>query len=316
MKRRTNANKTGSPDSEDGSRFRSAKRYRMLRNAAWRMIKDGALLATGVASAAFGLKGFLLPNTFIDGGATGIALTISAFSTVDLGVWLLLVNLPFVFMAYRMIGKEFAAKTALGIAALALVVAAVPFPEVTHDKLLVSIFGGFFLGLGIGLSMRAGAVIDGTEVLAIGISRRTGLTIGDVILLVNVVIFGVAAWLLGVEIALYSIVTYLAASRTVDFILEGIEEYTGVTIISPHSDALRDMIVHKMSLGITVYNGKRGYGSHGHSHHTEILYCVITRLEVGRLTAEIDRIDPNAFVIMSSIKDTRGGMIKRRRHKH
>lgn len=296
--------------------FALAKGYRSLRIAAWRMTKDIAMLITGVASAAFGLEGFLLPNTFIDGGATGIALTITAYSGLPLGVWLVLVNLPFVFMAYSMIGKEFAVKTIAGIAALAMTVTVVHFPEVTHDKLLVAVFGGFFLGLGIGLAVRAGAVIDGTEVLAIAISRRTGLTIGDVILFVNVLIFGVAAWLLSVEIALYSMITYLAASRTVDFIIEGIEEYTGVTIISPHSEELRTMIVQKLGWGLTVFNGKRGYGKHGQANDTEILYCVITRLEIGRLTSEVRRIDPNAFVVMSSIKDTRGGMIKQRRHKH
>ncbi|MEO8066418.1 MAG: YitT family protein [Flavobacteriales bacterium] len=301
---------------EEISPFALAKGYRALRVLAWRTTKDIAMLVTGVASAAFGLESFLLPNTFIDGGATGIALLITAYSGLPLGVWLALVNVPFILMAYRMLGKEFAMKTVAGIVALALAVSLVHFPQVTHDKLLVAVFGGFFLGLGIGLAVRAGAVIDGTEVLAIAISRRTGLTIGDVILFVNVIIFGVAAWLLTVEIALYSMITYLAAGRTVDFIIEGIEEYTGVTIISPHSDELRDMIVHKLRRGITVYNGKRGYGTHGHAHDTEILYCVITRLEVGKLTAEIRRIDPNAFVIMSSIKDTRGGMIKQRRHKH
>lgn len=301
---------------EDLSPFVLAKGYRALRVLAWRTTKDVFMMATGVLSAAFGLEGFLLPNTFIDGGATGIALLITAYSGLPVGVWLLLVNLPFIIMAYGMIGKNFALRTIIGISALALVVSTVHFPEVTHDKLLVAAFGGFFLGLGIGLAVRAGGVIDGTEVLAITISRKTGLTIGDVILIVNVFIFGAAAWLLSVETALYSMITYLAASRTVDFIIEGIEEYMGVTVISPHSEEIRDMIVHKLRRGITVYNGKRGYGTHGHAHDTEIIYCVITRLEIGRLTGEIRRIDPNAFVIMSSIKDTRGGMIKQRRHKH
>ena len=210
---------------EDFSPFALAKGYRSLRISAWRLVKDIAMMATGVASAAFGLEGFLLPNTFIDGGATGIALLITAYSGWPLGAWLILVNLPFAFMAYHMIGKEFALKTIIGITALAITVSVIHFPEVTHDKLLVAAFGGFFLGLGIGLAVRAGAVIDGTEVLAIAISRRTGLTIGDVILFVNVFIFGAAALLLNVEIALYSMITYLAAGRTVDFIIEGIEEY-------------------------------------------------------------------------------------------
>jgi uncharacterized membrane-anchored protein YitT (DUF2179 family) len=176
----------------------------------------------------------------------------------------------------------------------------------------VAVFGGFFLGAGIGLSIRGGAVIDGTEVLAIYLSRKLGTTVGDIIIMINVVIFSTAAYLLSVEIALYSMITYLAASKTLDFIIEGIEEYTGVTIISPHSDRIREMIVHKLGRGLTVYNGKRGYGRNGENSDVDIIYTVVTRLELSKLNAEIENIDANAFVIMSSIKDTKGGMIKKR----
>ncbi len=215
-----------------------------------------------------------------------------------------------------MIGKAFAIKTALAITGLSLCVAFIHFPEVTHDKLLVSVFGGFFLGAGIGLSVRGGAVIDGTEVLAIFVSRKLGTTIGDVIIVFNIFIFSAAAWLLSVETALYSMITYLVASRTLDFVIEGIDEYTGVTIVSSHSNEIRAMIVEKMGRGLTVYKGKRGFGSHGERNDIDIIYTVITRLELNKLNTEILKIDPHSFVVMHSVKDTKGGMIKKRSLKH
>ncbi|MDB5228854.1 MAG: hypothetical protein JWN78_3047, partial [Bacteroidota bacterium] len=237
-----------------------SKGWKELRINLLRYFKELILITLGIFSAAFGFKGFLLTNHFIDGGATGISLLISALTGTPLYILLLLVNIPFIILAYTVIGRSFAMKTVLAISGLALVVATVTFPDVTKDNLLVALFGGFFLGAGIGLSMRGGAVIDGTEVLAIFLSRKLGTTIGDIIIAINIIIFSIAAYFLSVEIALYSMVTYLAASKTLDFVVEGIEEYNGVTIISVQSDAIREMIIDKMERGVTVYNGKSGYG--------------------------------------------------------
>lgn len=281
-----------------------------------RHIKDFMLITAGVFSAAFGFKGFLMTNHFIDGGATGISLLISALTPIPLYVLLIVVNIPFILLGNKIIGKLFAIKTALAICGLALVVATVEFPDVTKDNLLVAIFGGFFLGAGIGLSIRGGAVIDGTEVLAIYLSRKFGTTIGDIIILINIIIFSIAAYFLSVEIALYSMITYLSASKTLDFVVEGIEEYTGVTIISPYSDDTKQMIIDTLGRGVTIYNGKSGFGKAGETTDAEIVYTVITRLELSRLNAELEKIDPNAFVVMSAIKDTKGGMIKKRAFKH
>jgi uncharacterized membrane-anchored protein YitT (DUF2179 family) len=178
------------------------------------------------------------------------------------------------------------------------------------------VFGGFFLGAGIGLAVRGGAVIDGTEVLAIYLSKKFGTTIGDIIVVINILIFSAAAKFLSIETALYSMITYLAASKTLDFIIEGIEEYTSVTIISSHSDQIRDMIINKMGRGVTLYNGKSGFGKSGETRNVDIVFTVITRLELNKLKLELVKIDPNAFVVMSSVKDTKGGMIKKRRLKH
>ncbi|MBK7083758.1 MAG: YitT family protein [Flavobacteriales bacterium] len=299
-----------------GSSYRKARRLHAFRVGLRRTVKDTIFMSLGVASAAFGLEAFLLPNAFIDGGATGIALLFATLSPLPFPLLLLVVNAPFMYLAYRTLGREFALKTTAAIGGLAPVTASVHFPVVTHDKLLVAAFGGFFLGAGIGLSVRGGSVIDGTEVLALSVSRRLGITMGDVIMLINIGIFGVAAWLLSVETALYAMITYLAASKTVDFVVEGIEEYTGITIITPHYEEVRAMISNVMGRGLTVYSGKRGFSKNGHSFDTEIIYCVITRLEISKLLTEMEKIDPNAFVVMSSVKDTRGGMIKKRPLKH
>ena len=271
------------------------------------------LILVGVCSSSFGLKSFLLPNSFIDGGITGVSLLISKLGAINLPILIVVLNIPFIFMGYRQIGKSFVIKTSFGIIALAVCLLIFNFPILTADKLLVSVFGGFFMGAGIGLAMRGGGVIDGTEIMAISLSKKTGLTIGDIILLVNIVIFSFAAWLLSLETALYSILAYLCASKTVDFIIEGIEEYTGVTIISAKNEKIRLMITEKLGRGVTIYKGARGYGKTGNKKdEIDILYSVITRLEVAKLNAEIEKIDSSAFVIMNSIKDTKGGMIKKR----
>lgn len=281
-----------------------------------RAIKDTILITAGIFSAAFGFKGFLLTNEFIDGGATGISLLISAVTHIPLYLLIIGVNIPFIVLGYTTVGRSFAIKASLAIIGLALCLAFVDFPDVTKDNLLVAVFGGFFLGAGIGLTMRGGAVIDGTEILAIYLSRKLGTTIGDIIIGINILIFSAAAYLLSVEIALYSMITYLAASKTLDFIVEGIEEYTGVTIISSSSSEIIKMITTEMGRGVTIYNGKRGIGKKGEAMDIEIVYSVVTRLELNRMNTEIMKIDPEAFVVMSSVRDTKGGMIKKRPLKH
>ena len=281
-----------------------------------RHIKDFVFITLGVFSAAFGFKGFLLTNHFIDGGATGIALLISALTKIPLYVLLILVNIPFVFLGYKIMGKVFAFKTSFAIAGLALVVGTITFPDVTKDNLLVAIFGGFFLGSGIGLAVRGGAVIDGTEVLAIFLSRKFGTSIGDIIIVINIIIFSVAAYFLSLEIAMYSLITYLAASKTLDFIVDGIEEYMGVTIVSLKSYEIANMIKDDINWGVTIYEGKNGFGKKGEMKKIDIVYSVVTRLQLNRLNAEIEKIDPNAFVVISSVRNIKGGMVKKRPLQH
>lgn len=277
------------------------------------IIRDTVFTSIGIVSAGFGLKGFLLPNSFIDGGVTGISLLTAEITGVSLSILIVAINLPFLILGFSQIGKQFALKSIIAIIGLALVVQFIPYPVITTDKLLIAVFGGFFLGAGIGLAIRGGAVLDGTEVLAIYLSKKTGLTIGDIILIFNIIIFLFGAYILSIEIALYAILTYLAASKTVDFVIEGVEEYTGITIISDNSEKIRLMITEKLGRGVTIYSGKGGYGKKGnHLKQIDIVYTVITRLEIARLRTEVDKIDSDAFIIMNSIKDTIGGMIKKR----
>ena len=276
-------------------------------------IKEAIFLILGVISASIGLKGLLLPNQFLDGGAMGVSLLTQFLTGINLSLLILLVNAPFIIIGARQISVAFAVKSSLAILALAALVHFIELPVITEDKLLIAVFGGFFLGTGIGLSIRGGAVIDGTEVLALSISRRTSFTVGDLIAIFNVVLFSVSALVLGLEIAMYSILTYIVASKTVDFIINGIEEYIGVMIVSPESTQIKDQIMHEMGRGVTSFRSDGGFGKKGQSlPDRDVLFCVVTRLEVSKLVLEVEKIDPTAFVIQYPIRDTKGGMIKKR----
>jgi uncharacterized membrane-anchored protein YitT (DUF2179 family) len=297
--------------------YRDAKLAYRQRRSTLQLFKDAALIMIGILSAGFALKSFLLPNLLLDGGATGISILLTRVTGIPLSYVIVVVNLPFVYIGLKQLGYQFMLKMILGIIGLALCLAFIQYPTLTKDKLLVAVFGGFFLGAGIGFAIRGGGVLDGTEVLAIYLSRKLSISIGDVIMVVNILIFGSAVYLLGIEPALYSMLTYLSAARTVDFMIEGVEEYTGVTIISHKNLEIGDMISEKLGRGMTVYRGAGGFGKHGYvKSDINILFTVITRLEISRLKAEIALIDEEAFVVMSSIKDTRGGMIKKRPFKH
>ena len=307
----------GKKRNEDLSSFRTAKDRLRSRRTLWNNIRSVLFMCLGIASAGFGLEGFLIPNGLIDGGVTGISLLTNQETGISFSILILLINIPFLLLGWKQIGKGFSIKSIICISALALVVEFVHYPIITNDKVLIAVFGGFFLGAGIGMVIRGGAVIDGTEILAIHLSRKQSISVGDFIMIFNIVIFSVAAYLHDIEMALYSILTYMAAAKTVDFILDGIEEYTGVTIISPRSAEIAEFIKNKMGRGLTVYTGKKGFGKRGESlTATDIIFTVVTRLEITRLTTEVERIDPSAFIVMQSINDTKGGMVKKRPLNH
>jgi len=269
------------------------------------------LIVLGVLSANMGLHGFLLSSNFIDGGVTGVSMLMSKVTGTTLSVWLPVFNLPFIALGLRQIGGGFALRSALAIGGLSLAVALIPFPDVTHDRVLNAVFGGFFLGAGIGLAVRGGAVLDGTEIAALLISKRSHLLkVGDVILLFNVCLFLFAMTLLGVEEALYSILTYVAAARTLDFVIHGIEEFTAITIVSRMSGEIGARILADLGRGVTVYKGRGGLSG----EDQEILFCVVTRLEIGKVKGIVRKLDDAAFVTTHALGDVDGGMVKRARH--
>lgn len=266
------------------------------------------LVALGILSASLGLKGFLLPGRFIDGGVTGISMLISEVLGWPLAILIPVINLPFIALGYRQIGRAFALRSALAITGLALCLAFIKFPAVTPDKLLTAVFGGFFIGAGIGLAIRGGAVLDGTEIAALIVSKSSNLLkVGDVILILNIFIFSAAAFFLGLESALYSILTYFAASKTIDFLIHGIEEYTAVVIISERSEEIRQAIVRTLKRGVTVYKGRGGLSD----AEQDILFCVVTRLEIGRVKSVAGEIDSSAFIVIYPLADATGGVIKK-----
>jgi uncharacterized membrane-anchored protein YitT (DUF2179 family) len=281
----------------------------MKRRTVAREVVNTTLIALGILSAGMGLKGFLLSSNFIDGGVTGVSMLLAKVTGVSLTVLLPVVNLPFIAIAYRQIGPAFAIRSVLAIGGLAAVLALLPYPDVTPDLLLTAVFGGLFLGAGIGLAVRGGAVLDGTEIAALLISKRAHvLRVGDVILAFNVGLFLVAMSVLGVNAALYSILTYVSAARTLDFLIHGIDEFTAITIVSSANQTIRERITHDLGRGVTVY---RGYGGMSGADQ-QILYCVVTRLEIGNVKAIVTDVDPVAFLVYHPLSGAEGGVVKTR----
>lgn len=276
-------------------------------------VKEYFFIILGILAAGFGLKGFLIPSGLIDGGITGVSLLIHFLSSVSVSLLIFVINIPFIFLAFKQVGKTFAIKTSIAITGLAILLLFVEFPIITSDRLLVAVFGGFFLGAGIGLSMRGGGVLDGTEVLSVYLSKKINLSVGEVLFGINVVIFAFAAFFLSVETALYSILIYLTASKTMDFIITGIEEYIGISVISKKSNEIRKSLINDFKKGVTIYKGKGGY-SEGDPNHTDIdiIYTILTRFEVTRIKGVIKKIDPSALIIEQGLNEVSGGRVKQR----
>jgi uncharacterized membrane-anchored protein YitT (DUF2179 family) len=266
---------------------------------------------TGVVLASIGLKAFLLPNGFLDGGVTGIAILFNLLFDVRISVMLFVLSLPFLVLAYFTVSKRIVVKSVLSIATLAVVLEFERFGVVTEDKLLISIFGGLLLGLGIGITIRNGAVLDGSEVLGIFINDRFGIAIGKVILAFNVVLFSVTAYLVSVESALYSVLAYLVTAKVTDTIIKGFEDFIGVTIISSQSDLIQKAVIEELGAGLTVYTGRGGYGSRGSSEQQDIIHTIVNRIDIRRLYRIIEDIDRQAFVIEFDVNHVQGGVLRR-----
>lgn len=276
------------------------------------------LTIIGCALAVLAMRGFMIPNKFLDGGITGISILLHEVFHVNISLLVLVLNLPFIYLGYKRIGKTFAVQTIFAVLVLAAGLLFIDIDPITTDRLLIAIFGGLLIGTGVGLVLRSGGVIDGAEVLAVFTKRKTGFSNSEIILLFNALIFAAAAFQFGLETAMYSLITYFTATRATDYVVDGIEQYTAINIISAHQEAVKDYLVNELGKGITVYKGERGYlpGSFEIKTDCEIIVTIVTRLEVHQIQNAIMGIDNKAFVYVQSIKEAAGGILKAKAHGH
>lgn len=270
-------------------------------------VGTGVMITLSVLCATFGLKAFLLPNGFLDGGVTGLAILISEVTEINLSALIVGISIPFLILAYYQLNAAITYRSIFSIVALSLALFLVPEMQVTDDKLLISVFGGLFLGIGIGLAIRSGAVLDGSEVLGIYVHDRIGVSIGSVILVINTLIFGIAAAVLSVEVAMYGIVTYLVTAQVTDRIIVGFEDYIGLQISSSKYEVIKADIVKEIGAGASLLNVDVGYGRSGLIFERPILQTVINRLYIKRAYKIINRHDSDAFIMEFDVNAIYGG---------
>lgn len=265
----------------------------------------------GVLFAVVGLKGFLVPNNFLDGGVTGISILLLGISPLHISLLLLIFNLPFVIIGFKKIGYTFGIHAGLAILLLSAGMYLIEIEVFTEDKVLIAIFGGFFIGLGIGFVLRGGGVIDGLEVIALHTEKKSAFTSAEIILTLNTLIIMGAAYRFGIETGMYSILVYYTAMLTTNYVVEGFEEFTALNIISKDAAAIQNMIVNEFGKGITIFKGELGYLPKLHKKKTDcdIIVTVVTRLEIHRIKNSVMKIDPQAFIFVNTIKEVNGGYL-------
>jgi len=273
-----------------------------------RNLSEFVQILIGIFLASLGLKLFLLPNGFLDGGATGIAILLSTLFKLDISLVLLIVSIPFLILAWFSLSKRIFFKSVVSIISLAFIIHFENFNSVTEDKLLIAIFGGLFLGAGIGLAIRNGAVLDGSEILGIFINQRLGISIGKVVLLFNAILFGITAFLLTLEVAMYSILTFIVTAKVIDLMIEGFEDYVGLMIVSEEVNTINEELIKVVGIGTTLYHGSGGYGKRGARQTKEIIHTVINRIDIRRTYNLIETIDKDAFIIEFDVNNIKGGI--------
>lgn len=277
--------------------------------------KNIILNIIGVAFITLALKGFMIPNKFLDGGVIGISILLHEITHISFGFLVLILNIPFLFLGKKLLGKTFALQSLITILLIALSMTFVHIEAVTSDRLLIALFGGCLIGIGMGFCIRSGSTADGFEILALLTTRKIGLNVSEVIFGMNTLLFLVAAWSFGITTALYSIVTYFAAIKSLDYVADGLEQYTSLHIISSKSDLIKQLIVKKFGKGITIIKGERGYlpDNFDLKIDCDIIVTVVTRLELLRIKDEITKIDPNAFMFIQYIKEASGGILRHKK---
>ncbi|RYZ30980.1 MAG: YitT family protein [Chitinophagaceae bacterium] len=294
---------------------RTLKTDRVDWKVVWNL-KNLFLILLGTSLAVLAMKGFMIPNRFMDGGITGISILLHEIFHINISFLVIILNVVFVYLGYKRIGKTFAVQTTIAVFLLAIGLLFVEINPITHDKLLIATFGGLLIGTGVGLVIRGGGVIDGAEVIAVFTVRKTGFSNSEIIMLINTLIFAIAALQFGIETAMYSIITYFAATRTTNYIVDGIEEYTAMNIICSQHEEVKSLLVNDLGKGITVYKGERGYlpGSFEVRTQSDIIVTIITRLEIKQIQDAVMEIDPRAFIYVQSIKEASGGILKAKAH--
>ena len=268
----------------------------------------------GVLAAVVALKGFMIPNHFIDGGITGISILASKAFHIDISLLLIGLNIPFVVIGYKRIGKSFAVQTTIAVILLVIGLNTVNVPMITDDKILIALFGGFFIGIAIGFIIRSGGVLDGLEVIAHYTNKKSGWSTGEIVMVINTLVILGAVFQFGIEAGMYSILTYFTAMRISDYVVDGFEEYTALTVISEKHENVKSIIVNDFNKAISVFKGERGYlpGSFDINYDCDIIMTIVTRLEIHRIKKAILEEDPNAFLYITSIKEVKGGIIKQK----
>lgn len=255
------------------------------------------------------LEIFLVPNDIIDGGITGISIVLSKVTSVKLGLFIFLINLPFLYIGYKQIGKTFAFSTLYGVAVMSATTAYLHhFDPFTTEKILAVLYGGVILGFGVGLVIRYGGALDGSEIVAILLSKKFRLPVGQIIMLFNVFIFIVAGFVFGADSAMYSIFAFYIAAKVMDIVVEGLEESKSATIISSEFEEISEAILNRLGRNTTFIYAKGGYSK----EDTKMIYCVVTRLEVAKLKSIVQEIDPAAFISIQQVADVMGGNIEKK----
>lgn len=275
------------------------------------LLLEMSQIGVAIFLASIGLKAFLLPNGFLDGGVTGIAILISNFVDLEISYILPLITIPFFVLGWFTVSKRIIIKSIISVLILSLVIHFENFSPVTDDKLLIAIFGGIFLGAGIGLAIKNGTVLDGSEILGIYLNDRLGFSIGDVVLFFNVILFGITAFLISIEIALYAILTFAVTGKVIDFVFQGFEDYIGLWVISKKSPEIQQKLLSEVGAGITVYHGAKGYGSTGLREDIEIIQIILNRIDSKKAHRVIDDIDEYAFVVEMEVNQIKGGVLRK-----
>ena len=264
----------------------------------------------GILLTSLGLKAFLLPNGFLDGGVTGIALLVRTQVDINISYLLVFFSIPFLVLGYYTVSKRIVIKSMISILGLALFIHFENFQTITNDKLLISIFGGLLVGSGIGIAIRNGSVLDGSEILGIYLNDKFGISIGKIILFFNIILFSITAFVVSIEVALYSILTYIIAAKVTDTVIEGFEDFIGITIVSKKYDLIKVAILEKLGTGLTVYKGASGFGSKGETADLDIIHSIINRIDIKKMYRIVYEIDPEVFIVEFDVNSIKGGVLR------